>query len=51
VVLGHTHLETTMNYLHPEAGRVASPLKGYAAAPQSINYTVRTQQSLVAAGL
>lgn len=33
VVLGHTHLETTMNYLHPEAGRVTSPLKGFAAEP------------------
>ena len=29
VVLGHSHLETTMNYLHAEAGRVASPLKSF----------------------
>jgi site-specific recombinase XerD len=33
VVLGHAHLETTMNYLHPEAGRVASPLQAFAAGP------------------
>jgi integron integrase len=33
VVLGHTHLETTMLYLHPEAGRVVSPLHGYDSAP------------------
>jgi hypothetical protein len=25
VVLGHNHLETTILYLHTEAGRVASP--------------------------
>ena len=31
VVLGHNHLETTMLYLHTEAGRVASPLRDYAA--------------------
>jgi integron integrase len=31
VVLGHSHLETTMNYLHTEAGRVASPLRSYVA--------------------
>jgi site-specific recombinase XerD len=31
VVLGHNHLETTMNYLHAEAGRVASPLRSYVA--------------------
>ena len=35
-VLGHAHLETTMNYLHPEAGRVASPLKGYAPTPSQV---------------
>jgi site-specific recombinase XerD len=29
VVLGHAHLETTMNYLHTEAGRVASPLRNF----------------------
>ena len=29
VVLGHSHLETTMLYLHAEAGRVASPLKSF----------------------
>ena len=29
VVLGHNHLETTMLYLHTEAGRVASPLTDY----------------------
>lgn len=31
-VLGHNHLDTTMLYLHPEAGRVASPLQQYQAA-------------------
>lgn len=31
VVLGHSHLETTMLYLHTEAGRVASPLRDYIA--------------------
>lgn len=30
VVLGHNHLETTMLYLHAEAGRVVSPLQNYA---------------------
>jgi len=30
VVLGHNHLETTMLYLHTEAGRVSSPLSDYA---------------------
>jgi site-specific recombinase XerD len=30
VVMGHTHLDTTMNYMHPEVTRVASPLKAYA---------------------
>ena len=29
LVLGHNHLETTMLYLHTEAGRVASPLSHY----------------------
>jgi len=29
VVLGHSHLETTMLYLHAEPGRVMSPLNGY----------------------
>ena len=29
VILGHAHLETTMNYLHTEAGRVASPLRSF----------------------
>lgn len=29
VVLGHSHLETTMLYLHAEAGRVVSPLKDF----------------------
>ena len=33
VVLGHNHLETTMLYLHTEAGRVASPLVDYVSAP------------------
>ena len=33
VVLGHNHLETTMLYLHTEAGRVASPLSDYVTAP------------------
>jgi len=33
VVLGHNHLDTTMLYLHTEAGRVASPLHEYASAP------------------
>jgi integrase len=32
VVLGHNHLDTTMLYLHSEAGRVASPLQQYQAA-------------------
>lgn len=31
VVLGHNHLETTMLYLHAEAGRVLSPLGDYVA--------------------
>jgi site-specific recombinase XerD len=35
VVLGHSHLETTMKYLHPEAGRVASPLRDYSSDPNS----------------
>jgi site-specific recombinase XerD len=30
VVLGHNHLETTMLYLHAEAGRVVSPLQNFA---------------------
>lgn len=29
VVLGHKHLETTMLYLHAEAGRVVSPLRTF----------------------
>jgi hypothetical protein len=29
VVLGHKCLETTMLYLHPETGRVTSPLQGF----------------------
>ena len=33
VVLGHSHLETTMLYLHTEAGRVVSPLNDYAPVP------------------
>ena len=33
VVLGHNHLETTMLYLHAEAGRVASPLSGWSSEP------------------
>jgi site-specific recombinase XerD len=33
VVLGHSHLETTMLYLHTEAGRVASPLLDYNSGP------------------
>jgi integron integrase len=33
VVLGHNSLETTMLYLHAEAGRVASPLDVYVSAP------------------
>ena len=31
VVLGHNHLDTTMLYLHTEAGRVISPLRDYIA--------------------
>jgi hypothetical protein len=30
VVMGHSHLETTMGYLHAEAGRVDSPLDSIA---------------------
>jgi integrase len=33
VVLGHSHLETTMLYLHAEAGRVVSPLSDYVSIP------------------
>jgi integrase len=33
VVLGHNHLDTTMLYLHAEAGRVASPLCNYVSVP------------------
>ena len=33
VVLGHSHLDTTMLYLHTEAGRVASPLSNYEPNP------------------
>jgi integron integrase len=33
VVLGHNHLETTMLYLHAEAGRVVSPLGEYRSSP------------------
>ena len=33
VVLGHSHLDTTMLYLHAETGRVASPLNDYVSAP------------------
>src|SRR5262245_29302348 len=36
VVLGHSHLETTMLYLHTEAGRVASPLRDYAPADKCV---------------
>lgn len=32
VVLGHDHLDTTMLYLHTEAGRVPSPLTSYTIA-------------------
>ncbi len=35
VVLGHNHLETTMLYLHTEAGRVASPLREYRQPDQT----------------
>jgi site-specific recombinase XerD len=35
-VLGHKSLETTMRYLHPEASRVASPLKGFLPEPSSL---------------
>ena len=34
VVLGHSHLETTMNYLHPETDKVVSPLKAFSTTPQ-----------------
>ena len=30
VVMGHSHLDTTMGYLHAEAGRVVSPLEALA---------------------
>jgi integron integrase len=33
VVLGHNHLETTMLYLHTEAGRIVSPLTHYSSGP------------------
>jgi integron integrase len=33
VVLGHNHLETTMRYLHAEAGRVNSPLRDFQSTP------------------
>ena len=33
VVLDHSHLDTTMLYLHTEAGRVTSPLGQYVALP------------------
>jgi integron integrase len=33
VILGHNSLETTMLYLHTEAGRVASPLTHYVTLP------------------
>ena len=33
VVLGHNHLETTMLYLHAEAGRVVSPLNSFLSTP------------------
>jgi integrase len=36
VVLGHSHLETTMRYLHPEAARVTSPLKDFAQASKPV---------------
>jgi len=36
VVLGHNHLETTMLYLHTEAGRVASPLSDYVSIPNEL---------------
>jgi integrase/recombinase XerD len=35
VVMGHDDLETTMGYLHAEAGRVASPLQSYSPATAS----------------
>ena len=34
VVMGHTHIDTTMNYIHPEAGRVASPFKSFVNDPK-----------------
>jgi hypothetical protein len=30
--MGHNHLETTVRYLHTEAGRAASPLQSYLPA-------------------
>ena len=39
VVLGHSHLETTMLYLHTEAGRVTSPLNQYVANPTGTGVT------------
>jgi site-specific recombinase XerD len=40
VVMGHTHLDTTMNYLHPEAARVTSPLKAYTDLAGSDSHTL-----------
>src|ERR1044071_1633367 len=37
VVLGHRHLDTTMLYLHTEAGRVTSPLQNYVSIPNQGN--------------
>jgi integrase len=46
VVLGHAHLETTMNYLHTEAGRVVSPLRGYVLHPEASGGSEGTQHGI-----
>jgi site-specific recombinase XerD len=42
VVMGHTHIETTMTYVHPEATRVGSPLKAYTDLKGGIQHLMPT---------